>query len=285
MTSPASSTSSTPLADRVLVIVGGTSGMGRSAAIACGAAGAQLVVVGKDDAEAAAARDWLSGSALVVTGDARDPDTARSAVALAVESFGRLDGLYHVAGGSGRSFGDGPLESISREAWRETLALNLDSIFSSNQAALAQMLAQGTGGSILNMASVLAFSPSPQHFATHAYSTAKAGILGLTRTCAAYYARSQIRFNAVAPGLVETPMSARACQDAAIRRYITQKQPLGGGRVGLPEDLDQAVVFFLSDQSRFITGQVLAVDGGWSLSEAVDPWQDHPRSLPAEPTP
>jgi NAD(P)-dependent dehydrogenase (short-subunit alcohol dehydrogenase family) len=164
--------------------------------------------------------------------------------------------------------GDGPLHEISDRGWRETLDLNLTSLFHSNRAAAQRFLDQGGGGSVLNMASVLAYSPSPRFFATHAYAAAKAAIIGLTRAAAAYYAPHGIRFNALAPALVDTPMARRAAGDEAIRDYIAAKQPLDGGRIGRPEDLDAAVIYFLSDASRFATGQVLAVDGGWGLCEA-----------------
>ena len=117
------------------------------------------------------------------------------------------------------------------------------------------------------MGSVLGFSPSPKFFATHAYATAKAAIIGLTTAAAAHYARQNIRFNVLAPALVATPMSQRAQDDEAIMQFIRAKQPLDGGRIGQPEDLDSAAVFFMSDESKFATGQVLAIDGGWSVSE------------------
>ena len=119
------------------------------------------------------------------------------------------------------------------------------------------------------MTSVLAFSPSPKFFATHAYAAAKAAVIGLTKSCAAYYAADGIRFNAVAPALIETPMSRRATEDEAIMKFIRSKQPLDGGRIGQPDDLDAAVVYFLSDQSKFVTGQVLSIAGGWSVSEGL----------------
>ena len=119
----------------------------------------------------------------------------------------------------------------------------------------------------MNLGSVLAESPSPEHFATHAYAAAKAAAVGLTRSCAAFYAKHGIRFNLIAPGLVDTPMARRAAGDSSIQQFISRKQPLDGGRIGHPEDLDAAVVFFLSEQSKFVTGQVLAIDGGWSVSE------------------
>jgi short-subunit dehydrogenase len=114
---------------------------------------------------------------------------------------------------------------------------------------------------------VLGSSPSPKFFATHAYATAKAGVVGLSRAAAARYAADGIRVNVLAPGLVATPMSKRAQADEAILGFIRTKQPLDGGRIGVPEDLDAAVVWLLSDASRFVTGQVIAIDGGWEVSE------------------
>jgi NAD(P)-dependent dehydrogenase (short-subunit alcohol dehydrogenase family) len=203
----------------------------------------------------------------VVEADARDPETARRAIARAVEELGGFDGLFHVAGGSGRAFGDGPLHEVSDRGWEETLKLNLTSTFHSNRAAVEQLLRQGTPGSVLNTSSVVASSPSPRYFSTHAYAAAKAAVDGLTLAAAAYYGPRGIRFNALAPGLVDTPRRARAMGDPEILGFVRAKQPLDGGRPGRPADLDAAVVFFLSDQSRFVTGQVLAVDGGWTVTE------------------
>jgi NAD(P)-dependent dehydrogenase (short-subunit alcohol dehydrogenase family) len=257
------------LADKVVVIIGGTTGMGLSGATACVRAGAKVVVVGRDAEHAQAAESDLGSASRRLVGDATDPQTATLAIELGLNEFARFDALYHVAGGSGRSFGDGPLDDINDDAWSMTLRLNLDALFFSNRAAVRQFRRQNTGGAVLNMSSVLAFSPSPKHFATHAYAAAKAAVIGLTKSCAAYYARDGIRFNALAPGLVETPMSRRAADDAATMSYIATKQPLDGGRIGRPSDVDAAVVYFLSDQAKFITGQVLAIDGGWAVSEGT----------------
>ncbi len=255
------------LANKVIVVIGGTSGLGLSAAKALVAAGAKVVVVGRHADKVAAAKKELGQSAVGLTGDAAKPGTATKAIQLALKKFHGFHGLYHVAGGSGRRMGDGPLHEITDAGWHFTISQNLSSLFFSNRAVARQFLKQRTGGTVLNCSSVLGFSPSPKFFSTHAYATAKAAIIGLTQAAAAQYAANNIRFNVLAPGLVATPMSQRAQASDAIMQFIRTKQPLDGGRIGVPSDLDAAVVFFLSDASKFVTGQVLAVDGGWSVSE------------------
>ncbi|MDZ4657333.1 MAG: SDR family oxidoreductase [Bythopirellula sp.] len=257
------------LEDRAIVIIGGTTGLGLSAARACARAGGRVVVCGRNPESAQQAENLLGTPHRALVGDATSSVTAQAAIQLSVSAFGRFDALYHVAGGSGRQFGDGPLHQVTDEAIEETLRLNLISMIYSNRAAVKEFLNFGIAGSVLNMGSVLAESPSPKHFATHIYTAAKSAIVGFTKSCAAYYANQNIRFNVVTPGLVETPMARRAAENEAIQGFIRHKQPLAGGRMGLPEDLDAAVVFFLSDSSRYVTGQVLAVDGGWSVSEGV----------------
>lgn len=259
------------LAGKVIVVVGGTAGLGLSAAAACAQAGARVVAIGRDDENIAIARNTLGPDAQVLAGDAVDSHVVPQAIEQAVNTFGGFHGLYHVAGGSGRRRGDGPLHEVTDAGWEYTLRLNLFSVFLSNRAATQQLLSQQSGGSIVNLGSVLGFSPSPRFFATHAYAAAKAAIVGLTQSTAAFYAGSNIRFNVLAPGLVETPMARRAAEDATIRQFIATKQPLDGGRIGQPEDLNAAVVYLLSDASRFVTGQVLAIDGGWSVSEGQYP--------------
>ena len=126
-------------------------------------------------------------------------------------------------------------------------------------------------GTILNMGSVLGYSPSPGFFSTHAYAAAKSAVIGFSKSVAAYYAKDNIRVNVIAPGLVETPMAQRAAKDEEIREFIKTKQPLDGGRISRPEDLDGLPIYFMSEQSKFTTGQVVAVDGGWSVSEGQSP--------------
>lgn len=255
------------LANKRIVIMGGTTGMGLSAAKAFVDEGASVIVVGLDTETGRLAEAELAGKGVALSGDARDPATARTAINQCRNTFGGFDGLYHVAGGSGRRYGDGPLHELTLDGWNDTFALNLTSLMLANQAAVQAFLAQGTGGTVLNMGSVLGYSPSPAYFSTHAYAATKSAVIGFTKSIAAYYASRNIRINILAPALVETPMSRRAAEDDTIRSFIQTKQPLDGGRIGQPADLDGAAVYFMSDASRFTTGQILSVDGGWSVSE------------------
>jgi NAD(P)-dependent dehydrogenase (short-subunit alcohol dehydrogenase family) len=255
------------LVNKNIVIVGGTTGIGFSAARAFIDNGASVVIVGRNEESATEAKSSLGTKAEVFTGDAAQPSTAVDAIRMCIERFGSFHGLYHVAGGSGRKMGDGPLHELTLEGWNKTMELNLTSLMLSNQAAIRQFLKQQSGGTILNMGSVLGFSPSPAFFSTHAYAAAKSAVIGFSKSVAAYYAKDSIRINVIAPALVETPMAQRAAEDEEILSFIKTKQPLDGGRIGHPADLDGLAVYFMSDSSKFTTGQVVAVDGGWSLSE------------------
>lgn len=249
-----------------IVVVGGTTGIGLSAAKAFLEHGANVLVVGRNPESAEKAAVILP-QVKVETGDASFPATAPKAIANCIRYFGGFDGLYHVAGGSGRKYGDGPLHELTKEGWDQTLALNLTSLMLSNQAAVKTFLERKTPGTILNMGSVLGYSPSPKYFVTHAYAAAKAAAVGFTKSIASYYAAHNIRINLLAPALVETPMAQRAANDDVILSFIKTKQPLDGGRISQPDDLDGAAVYFMSDYSKFTTGQILSVDGGWSISE------------------
>lgn len=199
--------------------------------------------------------------------------SADEAVEKCIDRFGRIDALFNVAGGSGRRYGDGPLDECTDEGWDMTMALNLRTTFAVTRAVLRRMLAQpldddGVRGAILNMSSVLALSPEPVHFATHAYSASKGAIISLTAALAAYYAPHKIRVNAIAPGLVRTPMSARAQSDPAILELMKTKQPLGEDLIDA-DDVARAAIFLLGRDARRITGEVLTVDAGWRSSGGV----------------
>ena len=254
------------LANKNIIVVGGTTGLGLSSAQSFIKHGARVLVIGRNEDSCTEARALLGEMALVISGDACQPVTVASAIEKCERTWGKLDGLYHVAGGSGRKMGDGPLHELSLEGWNKTFELNLTSLMLSNQAAVKQFRKQKSSGTILNMSSVLGFSPSPKYFATHAYAAAKSAVIGFTKSIAAYYAPDNVRVNVVAPALIETPLSGRAAKDVVIQQYIHTKQPLDGGRIGQATDLDGIACYFMSDLSKFTTGQVVSVDGGWSLS-------------------
>lgn len=240
------------------IIVGGTSGIGLAAARRFVKEGARLVVAGLDSP--------ADADVVHLQCDATSDTQVDALFTESIQRLGGLDILYHVAGSSGRKHGDGPLHECTDAGWQTTIDANLKSTFLTNRAAIRQFLAQGTGGVILNMASVLAFSPSPHYFDTIAYTASKGGVIAMSRQAAARYASDKIRINVLAPGLIDTPMAARAVNDPAIAAFLKTKQPLGSG-AGTPEDCADAAVFLCSDEARFITGVVLPIDGGWSISD------------------
>src|SRR6476469_2360843 len=175
------------LKNKNIVIIGGTSGIGLSAAKAFISNGANIVVVGRTEKNVAEEKKKLGKNAEAISGDATNAVTAADAIACCIKKFGTLDGLYHVAGGSGRKMGDGPLHELTLEGWNKTLEWNLTSMMLSNQAAVKKFLELNKGGTILNMSSVLGYSPSPHYFSTHAYAAAKSAVFGFTKSTAAYY--------------------------------------------------------------------------------------------------
>lgn len=202
--------------------------------------------------------------------DLTEPEAVAEAVAACVAQFGRIDALFNVAGISGRRFGDAPVHECSVEGWQTTFDHNAKTTFLMCREVLNQMLRQPVGenglrGSIVNMASVLALAPEAAHFATHAYAASKGAIVSLTKAMAGYYAPHKIRVNAVAPGLVRTPMSARAQNDPAILELMKTKQPLYEDLIEA-EDVAQSALFLLGDGARNITGEILTIDAGWRVS-------------------
>ncbi len=256
------------LADKRCLIVGGTTGIGLAAARLFLAEGARVVVAGRSadkGAEAVAVLQTL-GFVRFVPCDAASSEQVERLFAETSSSLGGLDVLYHVAGISGRRHGDGPLHECTEDGWHATLDANLKSTFLTGRAAVRHFLAARQPGAILNMASVLGFSPSPHYFDTCAYAATKGGIIAMSREAAARYAPHGIRVNVIAPGLIDTPMAQRAARDDAIRAFLRTKQPLAAGP-GQPDDCAGAATFLCSDAARFVTGVVLPVDGGWCVSE------------------
>jgi len=256
------------LQGKILIITGAT-GIGAASARRAAADGARLLIATSDGASG-----WELGQetgAEVWIGDLTRRDSAASVLAQCISKFGRVDGLFNVAGLSGRRFGDGPVHECTDEGWDVTLAHNLQILFHMSRAVIGRMLEQdqdegGARGSILNMGSVLTDVPEPHHFATHAYAAAKGAVVAMTRSMASYYAPHRIRINAIAPAMVGTPVS-RASEDRELIELIRKKQPLTEGMID-PDDVARAALFLLSDEARSITGEVLAVDAGWKVSGA-----------------
>ena len=229
-----------------------------------GREGYKVFIAGIDESQCRDLSARINGSGYFV-GDLREPSATDGALTGCLELFGRVDAIFNVAGGSGRQFGDGPVHECSEEGWDKTLEANAKPTFLMCRAAVRHWLEAGRGGAILNMASVLAYSPEPGHFATHAYAASKGAIISMSRAMAAHYAGKGIRVNVIAPALVKTPMSARAQADQKIVDFIRKKQPLSGGLLEAA-DVAETALFLLSERSRHVTGQVVSVDGGWSVT-------------------
>lgn len=255
------------LADKSIVVTGAT-GIAAAGARRASAQGATVFVISLDEGDCrrlVADLEKAGGQAWYAVADLTIETETVGAFEQAVEFLGEIDGIFAVAGASGRRFGDGPAHEASSDGWAKTLEINTSPMFLATSKAIRSM--RGRGGSVVVISSVLADSPSPGLFATHAYAAAKGAANSYVRSTAAYYAGDGIRVNAIAPGLVRTPMAGRAAADPETVAYAGRKQPLAGGFLE-PEAIADAAVFLLSDEASQITGQVIAVDGGWGVTEA-----------------
>ncbi len=249
------------LQGKVAVVTGGASGIGLATAQLFVEEGARIVVFDINDSPGDPNPPASTKRSLRV--DVTSASEVEAAVRDVVNTHGRLDILVNIAGGSGRRWGDGPTDSCTLEGWDKTLALNLDSVFYCCKFALQAMLTQRRGV-IVNVSSVLGMVGGDNDFATHAYASSKGAVISLTRSIASYYAPRGIRANVICPGLIATPMSQRAQESEQIRARLPQLQPLTGD-FGSPNDVAQAALYLASDESSFVTGSVLTVDGGWTV--------------------
>jgi NAD(P)-dependent dehydrogenase (short-subunit alcohol dehydrogenase family) len=260
------------MTDRRSYLITASSGIGAETARQLSGPRACFYLVSKDESGCgalAAELEKLGSEAAYTAGDLTDSSVAPSAVSSCVERFGRIDALFNVAGISGRMYGDGPIDACTEEGWNTTLEANVTTQYRLCREVIRVMLRQepesnGQRGVILNMSSILALNPDAQHFDTVAYAASKGAILAMSKSIAASYASRRIRVNAIAPGLVRTPMSARASSDVKIAEYMKHRQPLLENMIPV-EDVAATCVYFLTDASRSTTGQVIKVDGGWSL--------------------
>lgn len=248
----------TELEGKVGLVTGGTSGIGRDTAVRFAQAGAKVVVAGRREKEGEKTVEMVraaGGDSLFVQADLSKASEAEGLIQRVVEKFGRLDVAFNNAGIEGVWV---PIIKQSEEEWDQTIATNLKGVWLSLKYEIKQMMKQGSGGAIVNMASISGLVGSAK---AAAYSASKHGVIGLTQSAALEVARSGIRVNAVCPGAIETSMSERLFGAPKVHNYVLSCHPIG--RFGKPEEVAEAVVWMCSDRASFMTGQTLVLDGGF----------------------
>src|SRR5260370_36237127 len=246
------------------LLITGSSGIAAATARLAASRGSRVFVVGARESECKDVLEHLPGSAYAVA-DVTDYQAVLQAVAACIQRYGVIDAVFNVAGISGRALGDGPLHECTPQAWKAVMSINAEGTFHVCREVLQYWMSTSSKGAILNTGSVLARYPEREHFATHAYASSKGPIESLSLAAAAYYARHGIRINVIAPGLVRTPMSARAQSNDKILSFIAHKQPLKVEFVDVQE-IARIALFLLSDESIPITGEVIRADAGWAVT-------------------
>jgi NAD(P)-dependent dehydrogenase (short-subunit alcohol dehydrogenase family) len=243
---------------KVGLVTGGTSGIGREAAVLFAKAGANVVVAGRREVEGTETIDLVraaGGDGLFVKTDVSQAAEVRALVQKTVGKFGRLDVAFNNAGIEGSWI---PIAEQPEEDWDRTIDINLKGTWLCLKHEIQQMLKQGGGGAIVNMASVAGLIGSA---GAATYCASKHGVMGLTKAAALETARSGIRINVVCPAVIETPMGERIFGEPARRKYALGLHPIG--RFGTPMEVAEAVVWLCSDRASFMTGQSLVLDGGF----------------------
>jgi NAD(P)-dependent dehydrogenase (short-subunit alcohol dehydrogenase family) len=243
---------------KVALVTGATSGIGRETAILFAKAGAKVVVSGRREPEGNETLDVIraaGGEGLFVQTDVSKAGEVEALVQKTVEKFGRLDVAFNNAGIEGVWV---PIVKQSEEDWDRTIDINLKGVWLSLKYEIQQMLKQGAGGAIVNMASVTGLVGGG---GAAAYSASKHGVIGLTKSAALETARNGIRINAVCPAVIETPMEQRLFGAPAVHKSVIGMHPLG--RFGTPAEIAEAVLWMCSDRASFMTGQSLVLDGGF----------------------
>jgi len=245
----------------VAVVTGAGSGIGQEVAVEFAAAGARVVVGDVDEEggrETVEQIESAGGEATFVDADVTDMAAVESMVETAVDEYGRLDFGVNNAGIGGDQK---PTGEYTEEGWERVIDVNLNGVWRCTKAELERMAEQDGGGVVVNMASVLGLVG----FGTaSAYTAAKHGVVGLTKTAALEYAEQDVRVNAVCPGFVETPLLADAgiTSDEEMREQIEGLHAMN--RLGRPEEIADAVLWVCSDGASFVTGEEITVDGGYT---------------------
>jgi NAD(P)-dependent dehydrogenase (short-subunit alcohol dehydrogenase family) len=245
------------LHNKVALITGGTTGIGRDTAVLFAKHGAKVVITGRRETEGnetIALVRAAGGEGVFIKSDVAKSVDVESAVQKTVEIFGRLDLAFNNAGVEGAM---GPLTEQTEENWDYVHNINVKGLWLSLKYEVRQMLKQGGGGAIVNMSSVAGIIGAA---GLGVYIASKHAVLGLTKTAALEYASSGIRVNSVCPAVIETAMADRAFGDPAVSRAMLALHPLG--RFGKPVEIAEAVVWMCSDKASFMTGQQLVLDGG-----------------------
>jgi NAD(P)-dependent dehydrogenase (short-subunit alcohol dehydrogenase family) len=243
------------LEGKVALITGGGSGMGKVASELFANEGASVVLTDVNDQAGEATAGAIGDRARYVHADVSDESDAEAMVAAAVDAFGRLDILYNNAGIM--PLGDGSVTDNDTEIWDEVLAVNVKGVAFGCKFGIRAMLENG-GGSIINVASFVAWMGAAT--SQTAYTASKGAVLAMTREIAVEYARRGVRCNALCPGPIETPLLLALLSDDEKKQRRFVHIPMG--RLGRAEELAKAALFLASDDSSFMTGASLIVDGG-----------------------
>jgi NAD(P)-dependent dehydrogenase (short-subunit alcohol dehydrogenase family) len=239
--------------DKVAIITGGGTGIGRSTAKLLAADGARVVIMGRRKEkldEVVAEIEAAGGVALAAPGSVTDEDDVHASLALALRRFGTINILINNAGVAGSGV---PIHEMNDETWYRIMDTNLTGVFRMTRAVLPHLIHAG-GGSIVNVASV---SGLVSFLADAAYASAKAGVIMFTKQVAIEYANHQIRCNCVCPAVVRTPMTEPFIED---EQAVNEMHPLG--KIATPEEVARAIRYLASDDAGFVTGSVLTIDGG-----------------------